>query len=269
MVDLSSAADHTSKVRRAIVIGLTAIPFLIAIAGPIGTQLAPRSLSAEQSEMLNLLQQLDAGNPVDRTAVEQYLAARHRSSLQDDALWRNPTTSMITLHTPALRKLAAEIAERYPSVAEADALRAERVIARRLETIRRLQDPVTFIAQMAGVLGIIITIMVVVWSLIWSPILPGGPLLRATGLAAVTRDGREIGRLRSAARVLITWSPTLAWSIGWAWYVEALTHDAFVYASPWGIGVLYLLPAIGALWTIAHPERGLHDRLAGTWVVPR
>ena len=25
----------------------------------------------------------------------------------------------------------------------------------------------------------------------------------------------------------------------------------------------------GAAWTIANPERGPHDRIAGTWVVPR
>ena len=97
----------------------------------------------------------------------------------------------------------------------------------------------------------------------------GSPDLRATGLAVVTRDGRDISRLRSAARVLITWSAPFAGAIGLWVYAEMVTSDGFAYASPWGIGGIYLLPAIGALWTIAHPERGLHDRLAGTWVVPR
>jgi hypothetical protein len=27
--------------------------------------------------------------------------------------------------------------------------------------------------------------------------------------------------------------------------------------------------AAGAVWTIAAPGRGPHDRIAGTWVVPR
>ena len=31
----------------------------------------------------------------------------------------------------------------------------------------------------------------------------------------------------------------------------------------------FVLMAAGAAWTIAVPARGPHDRIAGTWVVPR
>jgi hypothetical protein len=34
-------------------------------------------------------------------------------------------------------------------------------------------------------------------------------------------------------------------------------------------GVALMAMAAGALWTIALPARGPHDRIAGTWVVPR
>jgi hypothetical protein len=33
--------------------------------------------------------------------------------------------------------------------------------------------------------------------------------------------------------------------------------------------VAFLLMVAGAAWTIAVPGRGPHDRIAGTWVVPR
>lgn len=33
-----------------------------------------------------------------------------------------------------------------------------------------------------------------------------------------------------------------------------------------GVG---LIMAVGVAWAIAVPERGLHDRIAGTWLVPR
>ena len=37
-----------------------------------------------------------------------------------------------------------------------------------------------------------------------------------------------------------------------------------------GVGSLaFLMMAAGAAWTIANPGRGPHDRVAGTWVVPR
>jgi uncharacterized RDD family membrane protein YckC len=39
---------------------------------------------------------------------------------------------------------------------------------------------------------------------------------------------------------------------------------AFVLGS-----LAFLLMAAGVAWTIASPERGPHDRIAGTWVVPR
>jgi hypothetical protein len=34
-------------------------------------------------------------------------------------------------------------------------------------------------------------------------------------------------------------------------------------------GLTFLTMAAGAAWTIANPGRGPHDRIAGTWVVPR
>jgi hypothetical protein len=85
----------------------------------------------------------------------------------------------------------------------------------------------------------------------------------------VRRDGREVGRVGSAVRLLIAWSPAIAWMayVGNPMFgaVRAMSPDA-AYA----LGGLALLPmAAGAGWTIAVPGRGLHDRVAGTWVVPR
>src|SRR6185503_10150505 len=39
----------------------------------------------------------------------------------------------------------------------------------------------------------------------------GGLITRALRHAVVRRDGREIGRLHSAVRFLIAWSPVIAW----------------------------------------------------------
>jgi hypothetical protein len=35
------------------------------------------------------------------------------------------------------------------------------------------------------------------------------------------------------------------------------------------VGVLCLLLAGGICWAIVVPARGVHDRIAGTWLVPR
>jgi hypothetical protein len=118
-------------------------------------------------------------------------------------------------------------------------------------------------------MGMITGATIAIWGLIWSVFLPGGPLLRAAGLAAVNRDGKQIGRLRSAVRVLVTWSPAILMGIGQHYY-GAITRQNPFQIAPWWLAGATLVPLIiGALWTIAHPEQGLQDRVTGTWVVPR
>ena len=90
---------------------------------------------------------------------------------------------------------------------------------------------------------------------------------RLIGLAVVRRDGNEIGRGRSLARTLIAWAPILPWLV----LFPNPTVMGFGPASP--VPVLAISLAFGAMiagvvWTIA-ADRGLHDRIAGTWVVPR
>ena len=48
-------------------------------------------------------------------------------------------------------------------------------------------------------------------------------------------------------------------SDGWQQHAIAILAVA-------ALGVLFLG---GALWAVLHPERGLQDRIAGTWFVPR
>jgi hypothetical protein len=97
---------------------------------------------------------------------------------------------------------------------------------------------------------------------------PGGLVTRALRHAVVRRDGREIGRARSAIRFLVAWSPVLVWigCVGVPMFGEPRVSPdmAFVVGS-----LVFLLMAAGVAWTIASPGRGPHDRIAGTWVVPR
>jgi hypothetical protein len=97
---------------------------------------------------------------------------------------------------------------------------------------------------------------------------PGGLVTRALGHAVVSRDGREIGRARSVIRFLVAWSPALAWiaCVGVPMFGEPrVSPDVAVV-----VGTLaFLMMAAGAAWTVANPGRGPHDRIAGTWVVPR
>jgi len=112
------------------------------------------------------------------------------------------------------------------------------------------------------------SLMSLFFSIVSSIAVPGGVATRLIGIAVVTRDGNEIGRLRSLARTLIAWGPILPWLV----LVPNPIVMGFGPASP--LPVLFISLAFGAMtagvvWTIAAADRGLHDRIAGTFVVPR
>ena len=90
---------------------------------------------------------------------------------------------------------------------------------------------------------------------------------RALGLSLVLANGHPALRLQCAWRALIVWVPVAA-LVGLSVWLEA--HHPELTRLPWlcwvaALAVLFLFIAL-ALRT---PSRGLHDRLAGTYLVPR
>ena len=105
-----------------------------------------------------------------------------------------------------------------------------------------------------------------------------GGLIRLIGLDIVTSDGCPVSRLRMAGRTALAWAPLIA--VAWVpaaelWYgvtVEEVTHwfpDSTFWwmTAPMAMGLL--VQFAGAVVAIVLPQRGIQDRLAGTWVVPR
>jgi hypothetical protein len=82
-----------------------------------------------------------------------------------------------------------------------------------------------------------------------------GLWLRAFGIAVVTRDGSEASPLRAASRAALAWSWIPAQLLAVACRAPVLPVVA--------------LEAIALIYASVHPERGLQDRLAGTYLVPR
>jgi tRNA A-37 threonylcarbamoyl transferase component Bud32 len=112
----------------------------------------------------------------------------------------------------------------------------------------------------------------------WAAATRGGLGLWFAGARIVQEDGRRAARWRCAWRALLVWSPMLAllstslglelWRlIHWDDNTAALVLAAWVSWAAWWLALL-LLPLFAglALWS---PSRGVHDRLAGTYLVPR
>jgi hypothetical protein len=93
-------------------------------------------------------------------------------------------------------------------------------------------------------------------------------LTRLLGLTVVDRAGAEIGRGRSLVRTLVAWSPIVAWlaSLGVPPTATFLNAPGRTIPTLW---IVIVIMAAGATWTILRRTRGPHDRLVGTWVVPK
>jgi hypothetical protein len=92
---------------------------------------------------------------------------------------------------------------------------------------------------------------------LWACVLGSGFWLWAFRIAVVTPDGRQASRLRATGRAVLAWSwvPIQVLALAYGWIVIS--------------GALGLVKLIGLAWAVDHPERGPHDRLAGTYLVPR
>jgi hypothetical protein len=94
-----------------------------------------------------------------------------------------------------------------------------------------------------------------VLGLFWAGVWRSGVWLRAFGLAVVTPDGREASRLRAVWRAAVPWS----------WVPVQLVFVA--YGGP--LLLIAVAKLAGLFYAADHPERGIQDRLAGTYLVPR
>jgi len=112
---------------------------------------------------------------------------------------------------------------------------------------------------------------------VWVFLTRGGLVLWFSGLCLVNARGQGASRLRCAWRALLIWLPIAPLLIAalkleeWYWSVWQPTNPhvwaPWLFGSLWWAAFALLLSyAVLALW---FPIRGPHDRLAGTYVVPR
>ena len=206
-----------------------------------------------------------------RTAAEQYVAAHFGSQLTSDEFWNGQAPLMEPFVD--MKRKAAEIAARYPAVSHDELARASAIVAPQIQEAAdwRANFPGGgealrgFVASGFASIPVLFSIACGLISVL---AVPGGLVTRALRHAVVRRDGREIGRARSAIRFLVAWSPALAWiaCVGVPMFGEPrVSPDVAVVVG----SLAFLMMAAGAAWTIANPGRGPHDRVAGTWVVPR
>jgi hypothetical protein len=83
-------------------------------------------------------------------------------------------------------------------------------------------------------------------------------------LAVINARGERAERARLYLRWAVVWLPLVVPMLLAALLVEVAPTTALLCST-----ALLFLWIAGAIYTVVHPERGLHDRVAGTWVVRR
>src|SRR6185295_15524353 len=275
--EAAASRDRLSRWRRAVPLAMAAMPILLL--GLFALVALPNAdvliLTSEDLEVIGLLSVLRTDLPSDRavqspeyrSAIETYLAGQHGALLRNTRYWSSSMQGQ-DADQPELRRLASDIVARYPSVTAEELVRSRETIRSTLDSVRPSQGSGFARSPRATVLTLMTAIgsSLALFFSILSPIaIPGGVTTRMIGLAVVTRDGNEIGRWRSLARTLIAWAPILVWLVS----VPAQITMGPGTGSVLAIGLVFGPMIAGVVWTIAAASRGLHDRIAGTWVVPR
>ncbi|MEO5823162.1 MAG: protein kinase, partial [Vicinamibacteraceae bacterium] len=274
--EVAQAADGLLRGRATItrgwrglsIAGVVVFPVLVGgmmLAGLAIFLITARSTSPERRTVGVVLRALDrpgrhALAPADREAAQIVLAARYRATLLDRALYKPEQFMMLT---PAHQALADAIAQRHD---DEDAVRA----AAARPAVRKLfHDSTNTETPPIGVvvlLGFFASLMVVALFGLVTAVTTRGVVLRSLGFELVTGDGRRATRWRVLARAAIAWSPIL---VGLLLSTALGGLAVGLWGLMIGLGVALAIMLAGAIVAIARPSRGLQDRLAGTWIVPR
>jgi eukaryotic-like serine/threonine-protein kinase len=257
--------DAVSPAWRAMSLAAQVVVPLLLAADPLltmatSTHSATPSAASAVFLLVDALEAADRGElaiaPADREAIELVLASRSRAAATEVArrLDQDPNRSRSAR--------VAAVLERHPTDAGATVAATRPFVHSILEPIRRSGAP----APMYAALLIYDGLVKIALLALASAILARSALIRLLGFEVVTAGG-PASRLRVTARTAIAWAAVLGPAAGFAavsgdWFVTVATHMWVVY-------VALLVQVAGATLAIVRPARGLQDRLAGTWIVPR
>jgi hypothetical protein len=187
-----------------------------------------------------------------------YIANHYSGLVTNTAAWSSPL--VLTMIKGDARKFAEESVAEYPAPSAAEIAEADAAVGKYVSKQQFFAEelpPGLPVMVLAASLLFYVGLPALIAALLFR----GGLVLLIGGVTYVCRDGLRASRLRLLWRSLAAWCPVVPM---FAVAIVALTkHWAW---QPWlALALLGLLVAA----SLALPVRGLQDRLAGTWPVPR
>ncbi len=254
-----------------------ALPAFLAVAIGIFAYVAQRSEWVRLDDLLTQVEirrpRIEQGNNEEMIrSLEIVIASRFRTIVGDLKLW---TASLPPSQRERLED-AQDMIDRHPGVTASELRDAEAQLEPLLAQVearnqRRVSDgrSVSFSMTLLAQFGLLSTVL-----------FRGGMLLRLFGMAVVDAKGRPAAFWRVLARGTIVWGTVIVLFPGY-WDrsfllsrlipFDALREMSAAVGDYGWLGVapsLFLITAAAA-WAVFHPARGLQDRLAGTYLVPR
>jgi hypothetical protein len=259
---------------------------------PVFTEISHLKEDAWTMERLDVVAAEDVVAALSGGPFARYLALRQ---LDDDLGLRDDLSERLeqrrALHDARRRSLSG-IGRWYTSLVDVQIARAEAQLRadhfkalstaewtrERAREVLARGDPFagSQYVHLAVVLTLVFLACLAVW-VVWAFLWRGGLTLRLLGLMLVRSNGQAAGRWQCAWRALLFWAPVAALTIASLW-LDTLYWSEWKPGDPWSWAPwlsslawwagLAMLPAYVVL-ALRSPERAPHDRLAGTFLVPR
>jgi len=257
--------------RAAVVFGCIAFPMLGSLSSYFGASAMEKWQRENPGalELSQIVQQRSTFNskwmrkqphPTDRQ-FSIYIAHHYRDVITNETFWSSPMV-LAMIRGESRRFVEHSVAD-YPSPSAEEISEAEDALkpfrpSPELFNIQRAPWMVDFIPAMMLVAYVCLP------ALLAALAFRGGLVLLIGGIVFVKRNGCRASRLRVFWRGLLAWSPlAFGFALFMALRVTWSIGLASAAAAAWSlVGILTL----ASVWL---PERGLPDRLAGTWPVPR
>ncbi|MDB6006397.1 MAG: prkC 11, partial [Prosthecobacter sp.] len=211
--------------------------------------------------------------PEAKAAMETYISAIYGPIVRDPQQWDNPISQSVL--PPHLRTALEKMVKEHPQPAPEEVAKARmllqplldiRVAERAKEIGLNKSHSYDFISTSVMSVYLVFTAF---FSLFCAIAFRGGLIMRILGITVVKDDGTDASRGRLLWRGLIAWSPLmllLAFAASIVPFFVKSSGAAMMYTEVLGLVILAVLTFLAA---IAPRGRGLHDRLAKTWLVPR
>ena len=196
-------------------------------------------------------------HPTDRQFAI-YIAQHYRHVITNEDRW---TDMYVMSMIRGKNRQFAEQSLTEPAATEKEITEAEATLGRyrpSLDSLSFIKQPWFVPMVFAVTLGLYVGLPALVAALLFR----GGLVLLASSVTFVRRDGAQASRLRVFWRELVAWSPLLV--VPFVFGFLKLTAGGVVAGT-----VAALLICGLALISLSLPTRGIPDRLAGTWPVPR